>query len=172
MGLSLQDYKSDTDIRKWIDELGIVNAALPRDGVAKSLSFFDRHMPRLGVEQASDFLRAMDLSRPVRSVMLTSHDRVIAFRRAGEAEFKLFYCRSGSSKYESGINPEGRSVVRFRVRLNCPALESYSTGVIDTWSYPSNMTIAPRKKSYGYMAMGGGAQLLIPDAHRWLEIAV
>jgi len=167
----MQDYRSATGILKWIAELGVANATLPREGVAISLSFFDRNMPRLSVELATDFLRAMDLSRPVRSITLTADDRVIAFRRPSEAEFKLFYTRSGASKYESGINPDGRSAVRFRVRLNCQALESYTTGAIDTWSYPSNMTIAPRKQTYGFMAMGGGIQLLVPDAHRWLEIA-
>lgn len=48
--------------------------------------------------------------------------------------------------------------------------ELLQTGAIDTWSYPSSMSIAVRKNSTGYMARGGGLQLSIPDAHRFLEL--
>ena len=62
MSLSLQDYRSAAGVSKWIAELGVVDATLPRDGVATSLAFFAQRMPRLTVEMAVDFMRAMGMT--------------------------------------------------------------------------------------------------------------
>lgn len=170
MLLSYKDHKNDERLKDWATELGVPASPDRLRAIATSLKFFEAKMPRLKLEDAEDFLRATDTSRAVKSIYLVLNERVIAFRKAGEAEFKLFYTRPGNSKYSSGLNPKDRTAVHFRVRISCAALESYTTGVIDTWSYPSSLSISVRKNTTGYMATGGGLQLLIPDAHRFLEL--
>ena len=173
MPLSLNDYLSDQGIAKWFEQLGATDAPIPRANVRTALQFFSRHMSTLPAEMALNFLRAMDLSRPVKSLTLTSADSVIAFRVGNESPFKLFYTRSGASPHSSGINPAGRSAVRFRVRTAAPALESYTTGAIDVWTVPAReqqLTVAPRANSTGYMAAGGGTQLIIPRSYDVLEV--
>lgn len=170
MSLSIQDYRSEAGLKKWASALGVPDSPVRRRAIATSLKFFEAKMPRLSLELAEDFLHATDTSRSVQAIQLRPKEPVIAFRKAGEAEFKLFYTRPGNSKHSSGLNPTGRSAVHFQVRVSCAGLESYTTGAIDTWSYPSSMSIAVRKNSTGYMASGGGLQLIIPDAHRFLEL--
>ena len=170
VSLSLRDHATPAGIAKWLSEISVNDAAVPRAGIKTALQFFAGKMPTLKPELAADFLRAMDLSRPVRALTLAVNERVIAFRKPNEDPIKLFYTRSGSSKFNSGINPADRAAVHFRVRVPCPALESYTTGAIDVWSCPSSMTVAPRANSTGFMAMGGGIQLIIPDARRCLEM--
>ncbi|MEM9588356.1 MAG: hypothetical protein AAGA03_13820 [Planctomycetota bacterium] len=170
MSLSLRDHLSSAGVDKWIGELGVVNAPRARQGITVGLKFFDQFMSRLPPPMAAEFLRATDLSRPVRSIRLSIGERIIAFRKAGEPEFKLFYTRPGNSKHSSGLNPHNRSALHYTVRMACAALESYTTGAIDTWSYPSSMAISVRTNSTGYMAAGGGLQLIVPDAHRYLQL--
>ena len=173
MNLSLHDHFTDAGIAKWFEALGVVNAPTPRRNIRTALSFFSVHMPSLSTDMAANFLRAIDLSRSVATVTLTPADRVIAFRLGNESPFKLFYARSGASPHRSGINPAGRSIVRFRPRAAAPALESFTTGVIDVWTIPAEnqpLTIAPRANTTGIMALGGGAQLIIPRSWALLEI--
>jgi hypothetical protein len=172
MSLSIKDYRSEAGLKKWASALGVPESPVRRRAIATSLKFFDSKMPSLPVDLAEDFLRATDTSRNVQMIQLRPKERVIAFRKAGEAEFKLFYTRPGNSKHSSGLNPRGRSAVHFQVRTSCSALESYTTGAIDTWSYPSSMCLAVRKNSTGYMASGGGLQLIIPGAHRFLDLVL
>lgn len=171
--LSLHDHLSERGLGKWLAPLGVTPAPMPRTNVRTALAFFARHMPTLPAPLAFEFLRAMDLSRPVRALTLHPPDGLIAFRTGSESPFKLFYARRGASQFDSGINPAGRSVVRFRVRAAAPALESYTTGAIDVWTIPAEgdpRTIAPRVNSSGYMAMGGGLQLIVPRAPTVLEV--
>jgi hypothetical protein len=165
MTLSLNDYLSDVGIIKWIEAIGVTNAPLPRRNVGTALAFFSNSMPSLPPEMAANFLRAMDLSRPVTVVTLKANEPVIAFRVGNESPFKLFYTRPGASQYSSGINPAGRSVVKFVVRIPTQALESYTTGAIDVWTLPASdqaLSIAPRGNTTGVMVPGGGVQLIIP----------
>jgi hypothetical protein len=174
MKLSLHDHFTDAGIEKWFQALGVVNAPTPRRNIQTALAFFDLHMPSLAPDRAADYLRAMDLSRAVTRVTLTPADRVIAFRLGNESPFKLFYARSGASPYRSGINPAGRSIVRFRPRGAAAALESFTTGVIDVWTIPADdqrtVSIAVRANTSGVMVLGGGAQLIIPRSYALLEV--
>ncbi|HTV22565.1 MAG TPA: hypothetical protein VMG12_27945 [Polyangiaceae bacterium] len=173
MSLSLEDYRSDVGIDKWVAEVGVTDAPVPRRNLRTALAFFRQAMPTLGAAMAANFLRAMDLSRPVHDVMLTPADRVIAFRVGNESPFKLFYTRSGASQHSSGINPHGRSVVRFGVRGSARALESYTTGTLDVWTVPSDdqpLVFAPRANRSGVMVAGGGIQLIIPRSHSVLRV--
>ncbi len=132
--LSLKDWMTEAGIDKWFTQLRARDAPVPRENVKTAFRFFDLHTPGLAADLALSFLLAMDLSRPVRSIPLMPKERVIAFRTGQESPFKLFFTRSGASVHLSGVNPHGRSAVHFRVRVPCPALESYTTGTIDTWS--------------------------------------
>ena len=173
MALSLNDHVSDRRIGEWLKQIGATDAAIPRGNVRTALQFLSRHMPTLPPDMALNFLLAMDLSRPVKPLTLSPAEAVIAFRVGTEPPFKLFYTRSGASPHSSGINPAGRSIVRFRVRTPAPALESYTTGAIDVWTVPARgqqLTIAPRAKKTGYMAAGGGIQLIIPRSDQVLEV--
>lgn len=173
MSLSLEDYRSDVGIGKWITEVGVGDAPVPRRNLRTALAFFSQAMPTLPVGMAANFLRAMDLSRPVNDLMLTPSDRVIAFRVGNESPFKLFYTRSGASAHTSGINPNARSIVRFAVRGTARALESYTTGTVDVWTVPSEdqpLTFAPRASKSGVMVAGGGTQLIIPRSFAVLQM--
>ena len=122
---------------------------------------------------ALNFMLATDLSISVKAIQLTPRDNLIAFRAGNESPFKLFYARAGASQHSSGINPHGRTAVRFSVRTPCPALESYTTGAKDVWSLVADyqkLSVAPRAGSYSVTAFGGGIQLLIPNSHRYLEV--
>ncbi len=173
--LSLKDWMTDKGLAKWFVQLNAVNAPRPRANLKTALKFFDSKMPTLKADDALNFMLATDMSKSVRSVMLTSKDNIIAFRTGNESPFKLFYTRSGASKHSSGINPVGRSIVRFSVRSACPALESYTTGAKDVWSIPAdgqNLTVYLRNKksSIGVTAFGGGIQLIIPNSQRYLDV--
>lgn len=172
MSLSLSDYRSDVGIDKWIAEVGVTDAPVPRRNLRTALAFFSQAMPALGASMAVNFIRAMDLSRPVVDRVLTAADRVVAFRVGNESPFKLFYTRSGASPFASGINPNGRSIVRFAVRGTARALESYTSGTLDVWTVPADdqpLTFAPRANRSGVMVGGGGTQLIIPRSYAVLQ---
>jgi hypothetical protein len=171
--LSLRDWMSDKSVSKWITKLSVTDAPMRRAGVKTALRFFQTRMPTLHPSRALDFLHAMDLSRPVNGITLRKDAKILAFRKPSESEFKLFYTRSGASKHTSGINPHGRIAVQYTVHNSTPALESYTTGVIDVWSIPAeikHLTISIRADNVGVMAAGGGIQLMIPAAARSLTI--
>ena|SRR5688572_21888006 len=172
MSLSLQDYRSDVGIDKWIAEVGVTDAPLPRRNIRIALSFFSQAMASLPSSMAAHFLRAMDLSKPVVDTVLTRADRIIAFRTGNESPYKLFYARSGASAFSSGINPAGRSVVRFEVRTTARALETHTSGTLDVWTLPASdqpRFTSVRQLSRGVMVAGGGTQLIIPRAHSLLQ---
>jgi hypothetical protein len=176
--LSLKDHLSDAGVDKWIAELGCTNAPTPRENVKAALRFFDAELPLLPIPDAVSFLVAMDLSKPVRRVVLSPGERLIGFRTPTESPFKLFFARRGQSRHTSGINTESRGPVHFTVRSAVPALESYTTGAIDTWTArrPGQaVTVAPRARKwfgteFGVMAIGGGGQLIVPESYSHLVI--
>jgi hypothetical protein len=178
MSLSLKDHLSDEGLAKWIDELGCTNALIPKRNVKVALSFFDTQMPDLSIADAVSFLAAMDLSKAVNRVYLQPGERLIGFRTQTESPFKLFFARRGSAAQTSGINTAGRGPVHFVVRSTAVALESFTTGAIDSWTprAPGQaISVTPRAKKwfgkeFGVMAMAGGAQLIIPQSYSHLLV--
>lgn len=171
--LSLKDWMTDKGLAKWFVQLNASDAPRPRANLKTALKFFHTQMSSLSPSMALNFMLATDLSKSVKAINLTSSDKLIAFRAGNESPFKLFYTRSGASTHTSGINPFGRTAIRFKVRTPCPALESYTTGAKDVWSLVADyqkLTVAPRDGSYSVMAFGGGIQLIIPISWRFLEI--
>jgi hypothetical protein len=178
MNLSINDHLSEAGITKWIRELGCTDAPVPRAGIRTALSFFAREMSDLSVRDAVAFLAAMDLSKPVKAITLSPGERLIGFRTPTESPFKLFFARRGQSAHRSGINTASRGPVHFVVRSSTPALESSTTGAIDTWTHrrPGQaVSIAPRAKKwygveFGVMVAGGGGQLIIPGSYSHLLV--
>lgn len=174
VALSSSDYRTAEGVTEWLKELGVSNAPVPRDGVAVSLEFFRNHLPSLPLEKLSSFLRAMDLSQPVRATTVQTGERLVGFRNKPRDLGALFYARSGASPHTSGIVASGRSIERYRACRPAPALQSYAAGAIDFWTSTNlparKLTIAPRANSVGVMVAGGGLQLLIPHASRYLEV--
>jgi hypothetical protein len=178
MSLSLKDHLSDAGIAKWIAEIGCTDALIPRRNIKVALDFFDGLMPDLSIADAVGFVAAMDLSKPVNRVYLQPGERLIGFRTQSESPFKLFFARRGSSAQKSGINTAGRGPVQFTVRTTVQALESFTTGAIDTWTprqAGQTVSVSPRSKKwygqeFGVMAMAGGAQLIIPQSYSHLLV--
>ncbi|HWL10326.1 MAG TPA: hypothetical protein VNQ76_18120, partial [Planctomicrobium sp.] len=60
-----------------------------------------------------------------------------------------------------------------RVNIEAPALESFTSGAIDTWTPLADgqpTVTAHRAKTEGYMTTGGGLQLIIPNAQSVLHL--
>jgi hypothetical protein len=178
MTLSIQDYRSDAGIDKWIAELGVTNAPVPRKGIRTALAFFAHAMPRLSTADAVGFLSAMDLSKPVVETTLREGERLLGFRTGSESPFKLFFARRGASAHSSGINTNGRGAVHFVVRGPVTALESSTGGTKDSWTRTSSsqaVSVAPRAqkwfgRDFGVMVAGGGGQLIIPESYTHLLV--
>jgi hypothetical protein len=174
MKLSLQDHFSERGIAKWIEALGVVDAPVPQQGVREALRYLSMHMMHLPPEMALNFLRATDLSKPVRSVLLTVGETLVAYRTQSESPYKTFFTRAGRVATSGGINDAGRGLVRFRVRAPIWVLESVAAAAIDTWTprAPGQpLALAPRANSTGYMAHGGALQLLVPRSFSSLLVA-
>jgi len=173
MPLSLNDYGSPAALDAWLAQIGVTPAPVPRENVRTALQFFATRMPALDPEMALSFLRAMDLSRPVRLTRLEPGERIIAFRTGSESPFKLFYTRPGASMHTSGINAARRGVTHFKVRVAAPALETFTSGAIDVWTTPADgqpTTVYPRGDTTGVMVAGGGIQLIIPRSTQVLLV--
>jgi hypothetical protein len=180
--LSLRDHLSDVGVSKWVTELGVAPAPVPQKGIRAALEFFAANLPGLPIGEAVGFLAAMDLSKPVASIVLAPGTRLLGFRTGNESPFKLFFARRGSSKYTSGINSWGREVVHFVVRTPVRALESTTGGAKDSWSAmkpgeAAGMTPRAHKwsrkqmpPSFGVLAPGGGRQLIIPESYNRLLV--
>lgn len=178
MNLSLKDHLSDAGVAKWIAELGCTNAPIPRRNIKVGLGFFDAQMPELSIADAVGFLAAMDLSKPVNRVHLAPGERLIGYRTPTESPFKLFFARRGSAPQTLGINTAGRGPVHYVVRSPVVALESFTTGVNDTWTPAAAgqpVSVTPRVKKwygreFGILALGGGGQLIVPQSFSHLLV--
>jgi hypothetical protein len=144
---------------RWLAELGVSLAPVPRAGVTTALDFFDRYMPTLNREKRFGFLKAMDLSRLVQTQTLSPPAMLAAFRLPDEDPMKTFYTKAGTSAHDLGINTRDRQFRRFRVLRPVVVLESWTTGV--------NSRMVPGLTG---IASGGGRQYIVPDAARYLEL--
>lgn len=165
--LSLSDHRSAVGTIRWLTTLSIPDAPMRRKGLVEALRFFEQHMPRLAPGDAMHLILAMDLSRPVRALMLQKGETLIAARTGSESQFKLFFTRPGRSAQQSGINSDDRRTVRFQVRTPCAALESTTTSTLDSWT-PNRSGqatyAAVRARTLGVMVAGGNVQLIVPNS--------
>ncbi len=146
---------------KWISQLGVTNAPVPRAGVQTALDFFYRHMPELPRRLRLAFLRGMDLSKPVRELTLVSPCTVAAFRKCNEDPFKLFYTKPGTGIDRAGLNPSDRQFIRYRLVRTATVLESRCSPALDIWT----------DDRHYFQAAGGAIQFIIPESYRYLKIA-
>jgi len=147
-------------LEKWIAEIGVTDAPVPRAGVQTALDFFHRQMPESPRTIRVAFLKAMDLSKPVRAITLYPPFVVAAFRLCNEDPFKLFYTKAGTSVAQLAVNPSRRSFQRYRIAQLASVLESRCAPAIDTWT---------DDRRY-YSGGGGGIQYIIPWSFRVLEL--
>ncbi len=148
------------EIDFWLNRLAFrrVNPFV-RENLGTALDFFRGQMPALEDATKEDFLRGIDLHKPVHQTMLQPGEKLAAYRQPGEAIFKLFYTRPGIYMDRLGINPADRRFVRFRVRLPVSALVSTASAVRDHWTM----------RGVTWQAGGGGLQFIIPHAQSALE---
>lgn len=153
------------DATKWLSEIGVSDAPLCRAGLATALKFFDSQMPSLPRETRLSFLKAMDLHKPVKLTVLAPPAIVAAWRKDDEDPLKLFYTKGGTSVHALGVDPSGRSFVRFRVLHTVPVLESITSGFRVKGKADLNGIEPPP-----YVASGGGIQYVIPNASQHLDV--
>jgi len=146
---------------KWIAELRITNAPVPRSGLKVALDYFHFQMPSLPRNLRLAFLKAMDLSKPVRTYTLLPPLELAAFRKCNEDPFKLFYTKIGTGMQHVGLNPENRSFLRYTLTSAVPVLESRCAPALDKWT---------NDRSY-FLGAGGAIQYIIPESFRCLELA-
>lgn len=170
--LSLSDGLSKRRTLRWIKLLGVTETKRTVQNVQEALCFFMNRMSTLPPVMAFNFLSAMDLSSPVATKKLTKGTQLLAFRSQTECEFKLFYTRPGANPYSLGILANGRVAVQYEVSSDkAYALESRTTGTIDVWSVPTvvqSTMVSVKADKFGSMVSGGGIQLIIPSAERYL----
>lgn len=135
------------------------------NNVRTALEFFARRMPALDEETRLGFFRGMDLHKPIQAVWLAGGTAVAAFRRQGEPLFKLFYTKPGTSPYQLGVVPVGRSFHRFRVRVPAEVLAARAGDYV----YASADDAAAARFSWALPGGGRGLQYIIPSAEHVLE---
>ena len=128
------DFLSGGGYEQWLGDLGVTDAPLTRRGLTAALRFFHLHMPGLPRRMQFNFLKAMDLHKPVHEVLLAAPDMLSAFRKCNEDPVKLFYTRSGVGVDRLALNPAGREFRRYRVVRPSVALQSVCAPAWDTWS--------------------------------------
>lgn len=149
-------------IAKWLAEMGVRDAPVPRSGVQCALGFFHRRLPSLPRSLRLAFLRAMDLSKPVRIVTLARGDRLVAFRQNNEDPLKLFYTKPGTGPNRLGLNSATRGFQAYRVIRDVEVLESRCGPALDNWTDDRRYVLAG----------GGGVQFIVPHAYACLELEV
>jgi hypothetical protein len=149
-------------LEEWIAALGITNAPVPRAGLKVALDYFHFHMPSLPRTLRLAFLKAMDLSQPVKAHTLSPPLEFAAFRKCNEDPFKLFYTKIGTGMQHAGLNPANRSFLRYTLISAVPVLESRCAPALDTWT---------NDRSF-FLAAGGAVQYIIPDSFRYLKLVV
>ena len=118
-------------------------------------------MPSLPRKLRLAFLKAMDLSKPVKAHTLLPPLELAAFRKCNEDPFKLFYTKIGTGMQNAGLNPENRSFLRYTLIRPVPILESRCAPALDTWT---------NERSY-FLGAGGAIQYIIPESFRCLKLS-
>ena len=121
-------------VSQWVSALNVNDAPVRRNGISEAISFFSQHMATLPTNEAIDFLRCMDLTKPVTSIRLRPGEILVAYRCLTQNPLRLFYTRKGYAPQDLGLNLSGKVKRVFRVTTSLPALESHTTAAIDSWS--------------------------------------
>ncbi len=134
------------EVQYWRKKLGVTDAPIPRQGIARTLEFFEKQKEQIRARNGNkaldentqtSFMKAMDFSKEVRVESLKAGDEVVAFHDPAYGESKYFFTKSGSSMDRLGIAESttalGPSRVFHRYRVTSPVdvLRSYCSGVKD-----------------------------------------
>ena len=161
----------DALVATWVGALNVNDAPVRRKGISEAISFFCQHMPTLPTSEAVSFLRCMDLSKAVTTIRLRPGEIVVAYRCLTQNPLRLFYTQKGYAPQNLGLNLSGKVRRVFRVTTSMPALQSYTTAAIDSWSRiepGQDVVINTRSEQieteFGVVTSGGGLQLMCPYA--------
>jgi hypothetical protein len=157
---------TDRDVKDWLTRLGVPSAPLVQKSTRTALEFFQQYMPALEEQTKRGFLRGMDLHSEVRSEWLPPGTKVAAFRRQGEALFKLFYTKPGTSVYHLGVVPAGRRFRRFNVKRSLDVLAARAASFV----YASAEDVVAGRPLWATAGGGSGVQYIIPHADEFLEL--
>lgn len=170
--LAYSQRPDDALIARWVDALNVNDAPARRNGISEAITFFHQHMPTLPTSEAVSFLRCMDLSKLVTTIRLRPGEILVAYRSLNQNPLRLFYTQKGYAPQHLGLNLSGKVRKVFRVTTSMPALQSYATAAIDSWSRVEpgqDVVINPRSNElnteFGVVTSGGGLQLMCPYAH-------
>jgi hypothetical protein len=162
-------------VEEWLIALGKPKASpLEKEGLEVALKYLRARIGTLPVEKVEEFIEGMDLSKPVRRVVLPRGQEVITY--GDPDKLGLFYTKPGTPPSRAGINALGREHIRFQLEESIEALESTAISVDDTWAdkqmrvlqqsdgtpyrLPDGSPAAIAKK---FPTRGGGVQYLIPN---------
>lgn len=147
---------------------------LVRERLEVVLTYLKDKMPSKPLESIEGYIKGIDLAKPVARVTLAAGDQIVMYGNPNKPG--LFYTKPGTSMNRLGINPEGRSFVRYRLKNSIETLEARAAAFNDTWTKPgknplfhqdgSPMILPSGKQAVAdakYMADGGGVQYMIPD---------
>ncbi len=168
----------EADAEVWLIKLGRPGEPpLVRARVGTAARFLLRNKEE---DEVLNHLKAIDFSKDVKNVTISKEDILIQrySDRLGE-----YFARIGTPGENLGISMAGRTFKRYRLKegvQSVSALESSTTPVVDTWTKARarQVQIGSRGKfggenvtiiRGGEYAGGGGRQLMVLDAYKYLE---
>ncbi len=148
-------------VEQWLQVLGKPGApALVRGRLETALKFFQEYLPALkDLEKIRGFLRGIDFSKNVRMTNLTKGTELIGYKDPSNP-YTLFFTKVGTGMDRLAVSTKGRQFFRYVVESEAPVLESFASGMVDTW------TTAGVKE----LVSGGGIQYIIPNASKVLKL--
>ncbi len=151
--------KGKSELAKWMAEIGVTNARMPRAGIQTALAYFDRYVPELPRPLRIAFLKGMDLSKVVRVLTLFPPFPLAAFRQCNEDPLNLYYTKAQAGIDRLGVNPLALTFRQYRVASLVSVLESSCAPAPEIWTDDRR-----------YYFAGLGVQYIIPTAFRYIEL--
>ncbi len=144
---------------------------LVRARLEVALRYFRESFGGRSWESILGYLKGIDFSKPVGVTTLRRGQMLAMYGDSNRPG--LFLTKIGTGMDRLGINPKGRSFVRYEVVDDVEALESSAGSYADTWTdpgkvpmrTPSGSTLEANKK---YQAGGGGTQYIL-DVRQLLQ---
>lgn len=147
---------------------------LVRERLEVALNYFKDKLPSRSLESIEGYVKGIDLAKPVNRVTLGKGEELVMYGDPNKPG--LFYTKPGTAMNRLGINPNGRSFVRYRLKQSIETLEARAAAFNDTWTRPGKRPLVQRDGSPmtlpngnpavaddKFMAGGGGLQYIIPD---------
>jgi hypothetical protein len=159
----------DLEVDSFLKLLGKSNApVLVRERVALAGGFLMHHFK--SASSALDYLKGIDLSKPVKVVPLEAGQIIT---QHWSAKLGNWFSKSGVSTYELGISEGTRQLKRFAVKAESFVLESRAAATADSWTQGRRLDrwVPGRNGATGEIegkaaeyVTGGGIQYVFPNA--------